>query len=104
DITNSIPGATTNVFAINSVGVQDAGIYRVQVTNPAGSVLSANATLTVLATTNQPPSTNQPPVTNQAPIIVTQPSSTSVVLGGTATFSVTASGITPLSFQWFKDI
>src|SRR5262249_24730789 len=84
DNTNSIPGATSNNFVIYSVSSNDAGVYRVQVSNAAGSVLSSNVTLTVLAGTNQPPSTNQPPVTN-APVIISQPTNTTAVLGGSAT-------------------
>ncbi len=38
-----------------------------------------------------------------APAIVTQPSSQSVATGATATFSVTATGTAPLSYQWFKN-
>ncbi|MBM4239555.1 MAG: hypothetical protein FJ154_08500, partial [Gammaproteobacteria bacterium] len=34
------------------------------------------------------------------PIITTQPSSVSVTTGATASFTVTASGTTPLSYQW----
>ncbi len=42
-----------------------------------------------------------PPAT--APVIVVQPPSTSVTLGQTATFAVTATGSTPLGFQWNKN-
>src|SRR6185312_15448321 len=38
-----------------------------------------------------------------APQITAQPSGQSVVVGQTATFSVTATGSTPLSYQWSKN-
>ncbi len=41
-------------------------------------------------------------VQNAAPSITTQPSNQSVTVGQTATFSVAATGTTPLSYQWQK--
>ena len=41
--------------------------------------------------------------TNTAPSITTQPSSVTVTVGLSATFSVTASGTVPLTYQWFRD-
>jgi alpha-tubulin suppressor-like RCC1 family protein len=38
-----------------------------------------------------------------APVILSQPSNQSVLAGGNATFSVTAGGTPPLSYQWRKD-
>lgn len=40
--------------------------------------------------------------TASAPTITTQPASVSVAAGGTASFSVTASGTAPLAYQWRK--
>jgi outer membrane protein assembly factor BamB len=37
------------------------------------------------------------------PSIVTQPTNETVIVGQTATFTVTASGVPPLSYQWQKD-
>ena len=53
-------------------------------TNGAGAVTSAVATLTVLV----------------PPAIVAQPQSQTVTQGGTAAFSLTATGTAPLSYQW----
>ncbi len=64
--------------------------FTVVVTNAAGSVTSNAATLTV----------NPAPV---APSITTQPASQTVTAGQTATFSVTATGTAPLSYQWQKN-
>src|ERR1019366_278359 len=61
-----------------------AGSYTVVLTNLAGSVTSAVATLTVIV----------------PPTITTQPESQTVALGQNASFSVTANGTAPLSYQW----
>src|ERR1700678_167240 len=37
----------------------------------------------------------------QAPLIITQPANQTVTAGQTATFSVTATGTGPLTYQWF---
>src|SRR5438552_8761545 len=50
----------------------------------SGSVTSSVATLTV----------------NSPPTITTQPASRTVTAGQTASFSVTATGTAPLSYQW----
>jgi len=60
------------------------------VTNTAGTVTSASATLTV----------NAAPV---APTITTQPANQTVTAGQTATFTVTAAGTAPLTYQWQKN-
>jgi hypothetical protein len=43
---------------------------------------------------------NMVPFRNLPPVITTQPTNQTVVVGGTASFSVTASGTPPLSYQW----
>jgi hypothetical protein len=60
------------------------------VSNSAGSVTSNAATVTV----------NPAPV---APSITTEPSSVTITAGQTATFSVTATGTAPLSYQWSQN-
>ena len=57
---------------------------RVAVFNPAGMAISSNAVLTV----------------NAPPAISRQPASLAVMLGGTASFSVQATGSLPMSYQW----
>jgi hypothetical protein len=68
-----------------------AGIYTVVVGNAVGSVTSAAATVTV-----NPPA----PV---APTITTQPVSTTITQGQTASLSVVATGTAPLTYQWRRD-
>jgi GH25 family lysozyme M1 (1,4-beta-N-acetylmuramidase) len=80
----NISGATTSGYSISSAQPANAGNYDVVVTNVAGAVTSATATLTV----NVPPS------------ITTQPANATVTQGQNATFSVVAAGTTPLSYQW----
>lgn len=49
-------------------------------------------------------STYKPPTTTPtAPAITTQPSNVTVTVGSTATFTVVASGASPLSYQWQKN-
>ena len=79
-----ISGATLSSYTKSNAQSSDAGNYSVFVSNPYGNVTSANAALTV----NVPPS------------ITTEPTSQTVNQGGSATFSVTASGTAPLSYQW----
>src|SRR5205085_1678647 len=64
--------------------------FAVVVSNTAGTATSNSAILTV----------NAAPV---VPSITTQPSSQTITAGLTATFSVTASGTAPLSYQWRKN-
>lgn len=87
---SAISGATSASYAIASVSASDAGSYDVVVSNSAGSVSSSAAVLTVNAATG-------------VPTISTQPVSQSVAVGGSATFSVVASGSGTLSYQWSKD-
>ena len=65
----------------------NGGIFRVVVSNVAGAVTSASATVTV-----------SPSVV--APAITKQPQSLTLALGANATFTVSASG-TDLVYQWF---
>ncbi|HEY4246900.1 MAG TPA: ExeM/NucH family extracellular endonuclease [Lacunisphaera sp.] len=85
-----ISGAATATLTLSGVSVGDAGSYDVFITNTAGSATSAPASLVVHSIL-------------QAPSITTQPVSQSVGLGGTANFSVTATGTAPLAYQWCKD-
>ncbi len=82
-----IPGKTEAVLALSNVQAGDAGSYSCVVSNVAGSAASAVATLAVDA--------------SQPPAIISQPLASSVSPGGRATFAVKASGVLPLSYQWF---
>jgi hypothetical protein len=87
----AISGATSASYTTSAETTSDNGaIFSIVVSNSAGSVTSNNARLTV----------NPDPV---APSIASQPASQTITAGQTATFSVTASGTTPLSYQWRKN-
>lgn len=60
--------------------------FRCVVTNTAGSTTSPAATL----------------ATGTAPVITTQPLPATANVGGSASFTVMASGTGPLSYQWYK--
>ena len=81
----SIAGASNSSLVLTNVQTTNAGSYTVVVTNSLGSVTSAAAVLTVLV----PPS------------ITSQPASVTNECTSTATFTVTASGTAPLSYQWY---
>jgi hypothetical protein len=83
----NINGATATNFSITNVQMSDAATYSVVITNTYGSAISSNAVLTVLA----PPS------------ITLQPASRTNLAGTTATFTNTASGTSPLNYQWRKN-
>ena len=83
----NINGANATSYTIASAQASDQGDYDVVVSNPAGSISSSAATLVVLI----PPS------------ISVQPSGLTVFVGASATFSVTAAGSAPLSYQWRKN-
>ena len=83
----NIAGATAATNTIAAAQDTNAGSYTVVVTNVAGSITSAVATLVV----------------NIAPEIAMDPQSESVSAGSPASFWVAATGTAPLSYQWRKD-
>src|SRR6202790_5183115 len=84
-------GATSSSYTTPATTSFDNGArFTVVVSNSTGSVTSSAATLTV----------NAAPV---APSITTQPLSQTVTGGQTAAFSVTATGASPLGYQWSKN-
>src|SRR5260370_5398923 len=87
----SIPGATSASYPTPSETTADNGaLFSVIVSNSAGNVTSNSATLTV----------NPDPV---APSITGQPASQTIIANQPATFSVSTSGTTPLTYQWQKN-
>ena len=84
----NISGATASTYTTPATSSADNGaVYRVTVSNAYGTVSSSNATLTVIT----------------APTISTQPSAKSVVVGQTASFTVTATFTGPTTYQWRKN-
>jgi len=80
-----LAGASNSSLLLTNVQASRAGNYNVVVTNPAGSVTSQVATLTV----------------NVPPTITTQPQSQFVIQGQPLTLSVIATGTTPFTYNWY---
>src|SRR5262249_36105965 len=71
-------------LVLNNVSNGNTGNYTVVFSNYWGSVTSTPTSLTVTS----------------APVIIAEPSPQSVLVGQNTSFSVTASGTDPLSYQW----
>lgn len=83
-----IQGATRPTYTTAATTAGDSGTqFSVVVANVAGKTTSKAAILTVLT----------------PPAISTQPASLTVAAGQNATFTVTASGTAPLSYQWMDN-
>ncbi len=83
-----IPGATSPSFGIASVALSDSGArFRCIVRNAVGADTSSVAHLTVLLPPN----------------VTSQPAPQTAREGETATFTIVASGSTPMSYQWQKN-
>ncbi|HEU5080965.1 MAG TPA: pectinesterase family protein [Opitutaceae bacterium] len=83
------PSAATASLTISNVQFSDAGLYRLVATNAAGSATSTNCTVTVSATA-------------VAPSISVSPIGDTQLSGTSYTFTVTANGTYPLTYQWEK--
>jgi hypothetical protein len=84
----SISGATGASYTTPATTFADNGSrFDVVVVNSVGTITSNAATLTV----------------QSPPQITTQPTSLTVQVRSTATFSVVATGTAPLSYQWYKN-
>lgn len=85
---NPISGATGASYTFPSATTANAGDYYVVATNAYGSATSSTATVVVNVV---------------APTITTSPASQTGTIGGAVSFSVSASGSAPLTYQWFKN-
>ncbi|HEX4121407.1 MAG TPA: choice-of-anchor tandem repeat GloVer-containing protein [Verrucomicrobiae bacterium] len=85
-----ISGSQTASLTIDPTQTADQGTYQVVITNAFGSVTSEITVLTVTAR-------------GQAPQITAQPTNQTVLVGASATFSVTATGTSPLTYQWMTN-
>ena len=80
----NISGATSSSYTLTSITTNSAGNYQVVVTNNFGALTSTVVTLTVLA----------------PPTITAQPVDLILLAGSSGSFTVAASGTSPLSYQW----
>ena len=85
--TNLLQSSASSTISLPGVSSNNAGSYTVVITNAYGSVTSAVANLTVV----YPPS------------VTAQPASQTILAGGNVTFTVSAGGAGPLSYQWQLD-
>jgi kumamolisin len=81
-----IPQATSATLTIAETTPENSGSYTVVVSNPGGSVTSADAVLAVQA--------------SDSSLITQQPNSLTVATGSTAVFSV---GAASASYQWYEN-
>ncbi len=79
-----IANATSSFYIISNPQFNQSGNYQAVITNSYGAVTSAVATLTV----------------NAPPMITSQPQGENLTVGDTASFTVAATGSTPLSCHW----
>ena len=85
-----VSGGTNSALVFNPATTNDTGNFDVIITNLYGAVTSSVAALTI---------TNIPPT---PPNITLQPQTQTNYVGGSATFTVTATGTAPLNYQWRK--
>lgn len=83
----NVSGARTPTLRIEHAQTSDAGQYTVMVTNAGGDITSNPAPLTVVT----------------PPAISPRPLSRFVIAGQPATFSVNATGVAPLTYQWKRN-
>src|SRR5262249_25543119 len=89
--TTPINSANDATLTLNGVHEADEGFYYVEVSNQWGDYVDSS--LAVLLTT--------PDI---APSITVQPQSQTIIAGGNVTLAVSATGTSPLTYQWqFKD-
>ena len=82
----NLSGTMTRVLTVSNVGVSDAAIYSVTVSNAAGSAAASEGAF--LEVNVSPPQIITPPVNQTASV------------SGSAVFHVAAVGDLPLSYQW----
>lgn len=82
-----LAGATQSLLSITNVQSYEAGSYSVRVSNAAGTLSSAAATLTVLV----------PPTITEAP------ADQIAAAGSTVALTASAVGAPPLTYQWYRN-
>lgn len=84
----AIAGATSAGYAATAPVLGATDTYRVEVSNAAGTTVSADATITGMTL---------------HPAIVDHPQPATIYAGETTTFTVGVRGSEPLTYQWFRD-
>jgi hypothetical protein len=88
DAGGPLAGETENMLSLSTTLADDGRSFHVVVSNAAGDVTSAAATLTVRP---------------RPPVLTSEPADVTVLEGGLARFELAASGSEPLAIQWFED-
>jgi uncharacterized repeat protein (TIGR01451 family) len=83
--TNPLPVPSAPTLTLPAVQPLQAGNYSAIVSNQGGTLTSTLATLTIIT----------------PPVITQQPTNKTVAQGQTATFTVQATGIGPITYQWY---
>ena len=86
----SIGGANAASYQLTAALVDNGAVFSVLVSNAHGSMLSASVALSVTANASRP-------------TITVQPLNAVVDDGSSATFSVVATGATPITYQWARN-
>ncbi|MGH7995146.1 MAG: beta strand repeat-containing protein [Opitutaceae bacterium] len=89
----AIAGQTGSTLVLDNAQASDAGTYHVTIANAAGTVTSADATLSV-------------PAPDGVPVPISfelQPVPIAATVGASASFSVAATGDGAISYQWRKN-
>jgi hypothetical protein len=86
----NIAGATSATFTTPVITTAGGVQYSVRITNAAGNVTSANATLTPVAAA-------------VAPTLPNDTATASVIVGQVASFTAAPAGTGPFSYQWRRD-
>jgi hypothetical protein len=98
----SIASATSSTYTTPATTTADNGAgYKVIVSNTSGSMTSSTAWLTVTSSTSGGGTSGGTTIT--PPTITSPPASAVISAGETHTFSVAATGSTPLAHQWHRN-
>jgi len=84
----SFSGTATSTLTISNITGSDNGSYSVVLSNAAGVLTSSNAVLTYV---------------HSSPVVIQQPVNQLALPGATASFSVTAVGDSPYTYQWQRN-
>ncbi len=79
----NVDGETNSILIFPNLQMSQSGAYSVAISNSFGGTVSSNAILNVVPS-----------------LLTSQPANKSVAVGGTVSFSVTASGQGPFAYQW----
>ena len=84
DTSQAIQGATSQTYNTGALAADTS--YWVKVTNLAGSTNSETSTVII----------------NRPPTIASHPSSQTIIAGNTATLTISATGPSPFTYQWYR--